>query len=339
MIDDVFIFDGVVHVVDWSLESLRSDLNLADPAVREETIKLANRLTGDVFDFSSMMTGELPEAMKGTPAANYDLIFGQAPTDIAMVGSLAFGPSDEYLEPNYSIKLNHQFAAAYPERCLFAGGVQPQGRDLSAALEAIEYQVTELNAKSIKFYPFEWHCDDEAIAYPLYEKCREMGIKVVQFHLCLPGDARHNVEMQRPNGLQNPARDFPDLTFVMHHPLPLYFDETLSIVQRFPNIYLLISPLLQLSLIKPRLVQELLGSLLQQVGSEKLIYGSEGAMGGNPTRYVEAMLNFEIPQDLRDGYGYPQVTEEDKRNILGLNFARLFDVDVDAKLTELEGAR
>lgn len=336
MIDDIFVLDGIVHMIDWSLAygHAADDEPGEGESEREREIKLAQRATGNVFDFTPMLKGEPPEALQGSTAANFDLIFGQSPTDMAVVGSLPLEPVPAAQDP--SLTLNHAFASAYPERCLLSGGIQPYGQELASALDSMEYQVRELNARSMKFYPFQWHCDDEAVAYPLYEKCRELGIKVLQFHLCLPADSSHNVEMQRPNGLQNPARDFPDLTFVMHHPGALYFDETVSIAQRFPNIHLLISPLVQMALIKPRFVQKMFGELLQQVGAKKLIYGSEGAMGGNPTKYVEALLNLEIADDLRDGYGYPQLTREDKEDILGLNMARLFDIDVAGRLAEIE---
>jgi predicted TIM-barrel fold metal-dependent hydrolase len=335
MIDDIFVLDGVVHIVDWSFDHVKKDSFVYDAYYNVKAAEISNRLVGGIVDFDQLRGNTIPDSMKGYPDANYELIFKKSPTDMAMVGSLAFGPADEYIEPEYSLKINHRFAAAHPDRCVFVGGVQPYGRDLSFALESIEHQVRDLGARSIKFYPYQWSCDDEAIAYPLFEKCRDLGVKVLQFHLCLPGDSSHNVEMQRPNGLQAPARDFPDLTFVMHHPMPLYFDETVNIATRFPNIYLLISPLLQASLFKPRMVQKMLGELLQQVGSDKLIYGSEGAMAGNPTRYIEALLNFEIPDDLRKGYGYPEITREDREKMLGLNLARLFDIDIETKKIEL----
>jgi hypothetical protein len=45
--------------------------------------------------------------------------------------------------------------------------------------------------------------------------------------------------------------------------------------------------------------------------------------------FEEAFWNFEMPQDLIDGYGFPPLTEEVKRKILGLNAARLLGIDVD----------
>jgi uncharacterized protein len=37
----------------------------------------------------------------------------------------------------------------------------------------------------------------------------------------------------------------------------------------------------------------------------------------------------DIPEELQDRYGYPDITEQDKRKILGENQARLFGIDVE----------
>jgi hypothetical protein len=46
-------------------------------------------------------------------------------------------------------------------------------------------------------------------------------------------------------------------------------------------------------------------------------------------------MDMEIPRDLREGYGYPEITREDKELILGRNFAGLMGIDVEAKGNEL----
>jgi hypothetical protein len=46
--------------------------------------------------------------------------------------------------------------------------------------------------------------------------------------------------------------------------------------------------------------------------------------------FEEAFWRFEMPKDLVEGYGYPPLTEEVKRKILGLNAARLLGIDLDA---------
>lgn len=337
MIDNAFVFDAVVHVVDWSIDAMKDDAEFRNPEVQAEMMRLSRVLTGGVFD-ADVSRISPTGALAGSHEANFDMLFRHAPTDMAVVGSLPFGPgttSDLYEDPDHFLKVNYGFAKAYPERCIFSGGVEPLAGGVECALEAIEYQRVELGSPLMKFYPFLWRADDEKLAYPLYEKCREVGIKTLQFHMCLPGDASHDVEIQRPNYLQRVARDFPDMQIVMHHPMPLYFDELANIAARFQNIHLLISPMIQLSLARPRLIQKLLGELLQSVGSERLLYGSEGAVSGNPTPFIEALWNFEIPEDLQEGYGFPEITRQDKENILGLNMAKLLNVDVEAKKREI----
>ena len=40
-------------------------------------------------------------------------------------------------------------------------------------------------------------------------------------------------------------------------------------------------------------------------------------------------MAFEMPEDLRDGYGYPELTLEIKRKILGENMAQLHGIEIE----------
>lgn len=334
MLRNAFVFDGAFHIMDMSLSFLPEGDPGRDAEAYNRRLDAINRLTGGIIERTWNLPEDAPPHVRGNVEANYDLAFVQGVTDMALVGNVAFNLLEAPDDPNYGLRLNHALAAAYPGRVLFGGGTDPLTRGLDYALESIEYQIRELGAVSMKFYPFEWDVDDQQLAYPMYEKCRSLGVDVLQFHMCLPGAAHHRLERQAPFGLQAPAIDFPDMTFVMHHVQKLYFQETLNIAARNPNIHLLIAPLLHQILTKPRLVQHLLGEMLAQIGSERLCWGSEGSQAGNTRWVVEAFMDFAIPDDLLEGYGYPQVTDEDRANILGLNLARMFGVDVPAKLTE-----
>jgi hypothetical protein len=68
-----------------------------------------------------------------------------------------------------------------------------------------------------------------------------------------------------------------------------------------------------------------------EVGVEKLMWGSEAALAGGPAPYLRAFMELEIPEDLRSGYGYPQITDTDRERILGRNFAELMGIDIDAR--------
>jgi predicted TIM-barrel fold metal-dependent hydrolase len=138
-----------------------------------------------------------------------------------------------------------------------------------------------------------------------------------------------------PNDLQAAARDFPEANFVIHHLSMPYFEETVSIAARFPNVYLALSGNLHMLLVAPRAVQEMMGRLLRDVGPHKLLWGSEAPVLGCPQPILKLFWNFEIPEDLQHKYGYPQITREQKAMILGKNMARLMNTDIEAKKREL----
>lgn len=337
MIDDVFVFDAVLHM--GSFADLAGEGLASGPSEFKDGIKLMSRLSGGFDTLEGYVdAGAFPPELMGSTEAVFDTTFRHAPTDVAVAGNIAFmhdaGPFGGEIE------FVKDFVRAHPERAILGGGAEPLGMGvmppmgLNATIDFIDHQIRDLGARSIKFYPIAWKSDDEKIAYPMFEKARSLGVNVIQLHKNIPS-LLEDIEMLSPADVQAASRDFPDMTFIIHHPMSLYFHETINIVARFPNVHLVCSPLLQYLTFRPRLAQEQLGALLQQVGSEKLLFGSEGPLLGDPTPCIEALMNLSIDDDLQEGYGYPEITRRDKENILGLNAARIFGMDVPAKIAEL----
>lgn len=319
--DDIFVFDNVIHLHDMSPENLRDDV----PSSRAST----DLALGLGAAFRQLHGYDYDQATRFSVEVMYDMVFRQSPTDMAMAQVVPI--FDWYREWWAPVQLQHAMAEAYPDKVLFCGGVDPAFKGLQHALDSLEVQIGEMGARSIKFYnghiDGSWACDDKEVAYPIYERCAELGVTVLQFHKGFPFGLS-DVESTRPNDLQRPARDFPELTFVVHHLAVPYFDELVAIASRFGNVHLALSANLAFTPIAPRRVQEQLGRLLMEVGSDRLLWGSEAGLAGPPAPYLEAFMALEIPEDLRSGYGYPQLTREDKRKILGENFARMMGVEI-----------
>ena len=331
MIDDIFVFDNVIHVYDMS------DDNIPDEAAARAGADSMLAI-GGALRWPGYTNRGLRFDKRWTVEEMYELVFVEAPTDMAMAQVVPiFEWFNDFFAP---VAAQHAMAARYPDRVLFCGGVDPIHRGLDDALEQIGYQIEELGACSMKFYnghvQRSWRCDDDRIAYPMYELCRELGVKTIQFHKGTPFGLQP-LEALSPLDLQAPARDFPDMNFIIHHLAFPYFEEAVSLAARFPNIYLALSGSLNLAVIAPRLVQEQLGRLLAEVGVHKLLWGSEAALAGGPAPYLRAFMDLDIPPDLRDGYGYPQITREDKERILGRNFADVMGIDIDARRGALAG--
>jgi predicted TIM-barrel fold metal-dependent hydrolase len=334
VIDDIFVFDNVIHVYDFSDANSKLDIPELQPW-RDHWQKSVRRTRWEEGPIGKF-TPDFGWLRRFSNEDMYEMEFVLSPVDMAMAHAV---PVFDWFKNGLSpLTAQHAFVSAYPERTMLCGAVDPIHHGLHGAMEEMERQVVELGARSFKFYnghiDVSWRCDDRDIAYPLYEKAASLGIDVLQFHKGLPF-GQWDLDALRPVDLQRPAKDFPDLKFLIHHLAMPYFDEAQSIASRFPNVYLALSGVLSMVKVAPTLVQEQLGKLLQHVGSEKLLWGSEAAMTGPPGPFLEQFMKLEIPYELRDGYGYPQITLEDKRKILGLNMARLFHVDVPAKMVEL----
>lgn len=327
MIDDIFIFDSVIHRPDISAQNVRDD----------ESSDLGVGLIIELnASFLHGAYAQMDYRRRFSVEDMHRMVFEESPTDMAMAQTV---PLFEFFEDWYApVMLQYELAQAYPEQIMFCGGVDPLYRGLDDALEQMEFQVKELGARSIKFYNMHaqesWRCDDEKVAYPLYEKARELGIKVIQFHKGVP-TTPGLLEDSSPLDLQRPLWDFRDLTFVIHHLAWPYVTEAINVASRFPNCYLALSGNIQFLTVAPKLAEQWLGECLQKVGSDRLLWGSEAAPMGPPAHFLETFMEFEISDEMQAGYGYPQITRDDKEKILGLNFAQLMGVDVQSQKERL----
>jgi predicted TIM-barrel fold metal-dependent hydrolase len=329
MIDGIFVFDNVIHVYDLSPEN-----TLPRPGAEDGRQSMLG--IGAALRWPGYNGGGMRFDKRWSVEEIYDMVFVQAPTDMAMAQVVPiFDWFNDFFAP---VNAQHAMAERYPERVLFCGGVDPLYRGVADALDQVQHQVEQLGACSMKFYnghvESSWRCDDEKLAYPLYERCVNLGVTTLQFHKGTPFGLQP-LEPLSPLDLQRPARDFPEVNFIIHHLAWPYLEEAISIASRFPNVYLALSGSLNLLVLAPRLVQEQMGRLLMEVGVDKLLWGSEAALAGGPAPYLKAFMDMEIPRDLREGYGYPEITREDKELILGRNFAGLMGIDVEAKGKEL----
>jgi uncharacterized protein len=73
-----------------------------------------------------------------------------------------------------------------------------------------------------------------------------------------------------------------------------------------------------------------LGKLLQQLGEGRIVWGTDCVFNDGPKGQIDAFLAFTIAERLQTQFGYPALTMQAKRKILGLNAAALYGVDVAA---------
>ena len=56
------------------------------------------------------------------------------------------------------------------------------------------------------------------------------------------------------------------------------------------------------------------------------VFGSDSVWYGSPQWQIDALWRFQIPEEMRETYGYPELTDAARRKILGLTSARLYGI-------------
>jgi len=204
-----------------------------------------------------------------------------------------------------------------------------------------------------------WRLDDEAVAYPTYGVVTEYqrkyrntrrGFGNICVHKGLaPGDP-DIPERGNPTDIPKAASDWPNLNFIIYHsglrPSFFMFDalqeirsgrlregvpdidwttEFAQLSAPFPNVYGEIGTTFASTVITfPTVCAHVLGQLMKYIGAGRIVFGSDSVWYGSPQWQIEALWRFEIPEELRAQFGYPELTKAAKRKILGLNSARLY---------------
>ena len=106
-----------------------------------------------------------------------------------------------------------------------------------------------------------------------------------------------------------------------------WISDILRILKRNPkikNIYFELGSTFNiLSSATPRTCMHMLGQMLQFAGADHILWGTDSIWNGSPQSQIERMRRFKIADELIEKYQYPQLTDEVKDQILGLNAARL----------------
>jgi uncharacterized protein len=331
--NDAIVFDGVAHVFNFEKK------NALGPA--------GEMFINHLYAFHNVLT---PEGEPLMPAEEFlrqwtvedinEMVYENSSTD--MLCAMPLPLTDLFRDGLSPWEECAELARRNPDRTVFWGSVNPlEGR---RALDLMERQVGEFGARAFKFYnvrydygrPFPWRMDDPQVAFPVFEKAQELGVNLIGVHKGVPLGPQP-IEATQTWDMDGAAANFPDINFVIFHVGLPFIDEVCWQLIRHPNLYASIAATINFVVRAPRQFAETLGKLLFWCGEDKIIYGSEAPIW-QPQWALEAFWDFQLPQDLVEGYGYPQLTEQAKRKILGENLLRLHGMDVEETRARLRGA-
>ena len=220
------------------------------------------------------------------------------------------------------------------------------------------------NAAKVDSGPMQqWQHDDENVAYPTFDLISKNvragklgpGGNVISVHKGLARGLPPLAHNGYPSDLPKALTDWPNLNFLTYHSCiqDSFFDDqalaeiraseagTRPLLNGVPNIDW-VTPYAQLTgpfknsfgeigttfassvVTFPTVTAHILGQLLRYKGPKQIVFGSDSLWYGSPQWQIEALWRFQIPDRIAERWDYPQLDEDDKRDILGLNSGKLY---------------
>jgi len=227
------------------------------------------------------------------------------------------------------IEQNASLLERFGDRMLVNGRFDP--REGEAGLRQLEEDHKRYGIKGVKLYTAEWKDGSrgwtlkDPAAVPFLEKLIELGIKNVHVHKG-PTIWPLDKDAFDVSDVDHAATSFPELNFIVEHVgLPRIEDFCFMATQE-PNVYAGLSVVVGgLMHARPRFFAKCMGELLFWVGEDKMLFGSDYGIW-LPKWQVEGLVDWDYPDDTFSDF--PRWTTEAKKKVLGLNAAKLYDIDV-----------
>ena len=232
-----------------------------------------------------------------------------------------FGQTDEASE----------LAKAHPDKLTYNHCWDP--RNGEEGLRQLERDAERFGLKGVKLYTAEWHGEsrgyklDDLWSYRYLEKAQELGIRNIHIHKGptirpLDRDAFDVADVDKV------ATDFTELNFVVEHCGLPRLEDFCWIATQEPNVHAGLAVAMPFIHTRPRYFAQIIGELLYWVGEDRIQFSSDYALW-TPKWLIERFVDFQIPEDLTE---YAPITTAQKKKILGLNAAAMYDIQVPEAL-------
>jgi predicted TIM-barrel fold metal-dependent hydrolase len=285
-------------------------------------------------------------------------LFFDSDTVMAIISGV---PTEDWKEnilpPDKMVKTRNDINAWAGSQRMLSHGLLRPNMPAAKEMEEMERQAKTLKINSWKMYPGSeigggaYWLDDEKATYPFWEKTRKLGIKNLCIHKGLPLGL-FNEEHCHVKDIEKAAKDFPDLNFIIYHSgwhptaklkegqsnNPQYIpwcSDLIELVKRsnLRNVYFeLGSTWNGTSAGRPEVAMHLLGQIMNLPdGEDRLIWGTDSIWGGGPQNQITRFRAFQIRDDIAEKYGYKKLTPEIRAKVFGLNAAKLYKLDINAK--------
>ncbi len=222
-------------------------------------------------------------------------------------------------------------AREHPDKLTYNHRWDP--RDGEAGLDQLRADAERYGLKGVKLYTAEWQGDsrgwslDSKWSYRYLALCQELGIMNIHVH---KGPTIRPLDRDAFDvaDIDHVATDFTELNFVVEHCGLPRLEDFCWIATQEPNVHAGLAVAMPFIHTRPRYFAQIIGELLYWIGEDRIQFSSDYAIW-TPKWLVERFVDFQIPEDLTE---YAPLTTAQKKKILGLNAAKMYDLPVPAEL-------
>ncbi|MGB7860384.1 MAG: amidohydrolase family protein [Acidimicrobiia bacterium] len=332
-----FVFDVQGHLLEYDL----------DPSTRGDWF------WGRQFPQASCTDEDDPRACFAT---NHFLeeMFVRSDTTMAALSGLPINPvgsplSNEVMEETRQLVV----ALSGDERLVINALALPQTAPIGSVLEEMTRTVEENRIsgwKTFTHFPsnVHWWLDDHnpdlgQVADPFLQHLVTIGTPILFVHKGLSNQARYG----SPVDVGPAAKSHPNVSFVVYHSgfevdrrEGPYTETTADVgVNRLiksvqeagigpgENVYAELGSTWWHLLRRPNEAAHVLGKLLLTFGEDNLLWGTDSIFYGSPQGQIDAFRAFQIPEEMQQRFGYPELTRSIKAKVLGWNAAGLYGIE------------
>ena len=264
----------------------------------------------------------------------YDDLFVRGYDDMAILQPTYLG--DFYKKGFNTTERNSAMKKAHPDRFILNGAFDP--RDGTKGLEHLHEIAEKHKLKGVKLYTAEWKGDSKGYkltdkeSYRFLEEAQKLGIKNVHVHKG-PTIIPLNKDAFDVGDIDDVATSFQGLNFIVEHCGLPRLDDFCWIATQETNVYSGLAVALPFIHSRPGYFAHVISELLFWLGEDKLLFASDYGIW-TPKWIIDKFMAFELPDAVAKETGV-SLSLQAKKKILGLNAARLYDIDIEAQKRKL----
>lgn len=236
-----------------------------------------------------------------------------------------------------------EFHERNPNRSALLASIDAIGLDDPQA--DLTRQVERFDPHGVKVYPSYWEqdgthhkfkMDDPEVAFPLWEHAVDLGLDVIAVHKAMPF-ASAPMDSYKIGDIEEAANSFPDMTFEIVHGGLAFAEETGWQIARHPNVYVNLELTLAEAVTTMKSFEETLQGLLYPGGKhaiDSILWGS-GAPHFHPQLLLDRFWNHDFGT-MESLSGPFEITQEDKKKILGENLIQAHGLDKEEIQRDIE---